>query len=102
MLKVLRLVTNNRRNFSLFQLNKLFKQAATNRNILHSTEAADTANTTMSNAETNGSSDTKPPTTAPTQNLDGIVQFLELLGKLKVSRNNFIVHFIHNFSSEFL
>lgn len=98
MLKVLRLVTNNRRNFSLFQLNKLFKQAATSRNILHTTEAAETPNTTMSNnAETNGSSDTQPPTAAKSQNLDGIVKFLELLGKLKVSRLDFIVHFIHKF-----
>ena len=88
MLKVLRLTTNNLRNFSLFQLNKLFKQAATNR-ILHNSDTNDTDNVaTMSNAETNGSPETNgsTPTKRPqTQNLDGIVKFLELLGNLKVS-----------------
>lgn len=83
MLKVLRLTTNNLRNFSLFQFTKLFKQAATNR-ILHSTEIENV--TTMSTAETNGSTvKTTASATAQTQNLDGIVKFLELLGNLKVS-----------------
>lgn len=91
MLKVLRLVTNNRRNFSLFQLNKLFKQAATHQRILHSTEPGETVSTTMSTPETNGTSpQTIPPTSTPqTQNLDGIVKFLELLGNLKVSELSF-------------
>ncbi|XP_031623139.1 HD domain-containing protein 2 [Contarinia nasturtii] len=81
MLKVLRLTTDNLRNFSLFQFTKLFKQAAANQ-ILHNTEIENA--TTMSAAETNGSSvKTTAPATAKTQNLDGIVKFLELLGNLK-------------------
>lgn len=102
MLKVLRLVTNNRRNFSLFQLNKLFKQAAINRNTLHNTEntVAETANT-MSTAKINGTSEPQPPsTTEQTQNLNGTVKFLELLGKLKVSTCDFIMLFIHRIACE--
>lgn len=107
MLKVLRLAINNRRNFSLFQLNKLFKQAASQHRILaHSQNTSSSSsnsnhntnnscsrcessepvnNSKMSATETNGSTSSSPQTTAPTQNLDGMVKFLELLGKLKVS-----------------
>lgn len=94
MLKVLRLTTNNRRNFSLFQLNKLFKQAATNR-IFQNTEPTDTDNATiMSTAETNGSPNKMTSAAPQTQNLDGIVKFLELLGNLKVSKCIFKEMFI--------
>lgn len=92
MLKVLRLAINNRRNFSLFQLNKLFKQAATNQFLVHNNnlDTGESVNSIkMSKAETNGSLETttsSKPTTAQTQNLDGMVKFLELLGKLKVSQ----------------
>lgn len=84
MLKVLRLTTNNLRNFSLFQFNKLFKQAVTDR-IFHNTETNELKHAIMSNAETNGSSETMASPVAQTQNLGGIVKFLELLGNLKVS-----------------
>lgn len=94
MLKFLRLTINNhRRHFSLFQLNKLFKQAATNR-IIQNTEAVitETERATMSTAETNGSRTENH--TPQTQNLDGIVKFLELLGNLKVSKFIFCAIFI--------
>lgn len=95
MLKVLRLTTNNLRNFSLFQLNKLFKQAATNR-IFHNTEPTDTDNAAiMSTAETNGSPNKLTSAAPQTQNLDGMVKFLELLGNLKVSKYIFNEMFIH-------
>lgn len=98
MLKVLRLAINNQRNFSLFQLNKLFKQAASQQILVHNNsnnpnhsssssncEPGEVVNNNlkMSTVETNGS--TSSPQTSQTQNLDGMVKFLELLGKLKVS-----------------
>lgn len=107
MLKVLRLAINNRRNFSLFQLNKLFKQAASQQILVHnhnsnsiSSESGDLVNNLkMSTAETNGS--TSSPQTSRTQNLDGMVKFLELLGKLKVSYRDAVLWNISVFSFSF-
>lgn len=90
MLKVLRLTTDNLRNFSLFQLNKLFKQAATNQIVKNTDQIESLHSATMSTAETNGSSETKPSTEQQQpQNLDGIIKFLELLGNLKVRKIHF-------------
>lgn len=104
MLKVLRLTTDNLRNFSLFQLNKLFKQAATNRIVTNIEPSEPPKSATMSTAETNGSLETTASASASTatsehrtQNLDGIVKFLELLGNLKVRQ----IHFRLTFNSVF-
>lgn len=78
MLKIFRLTTHNLQNFSLFQLSKLF--AANKSNILHTKQTA-TVNSTMAQPKTNGDL-----STAQTQNVEGMIKFLELLGNLKVSK----------------
>lgn len=82
MLKILRLTTDNLQNFSLFQFGKLLSKA----NILH-INATESNQSTMSKTDLIDDSTTteKPVAQATTQNLDGIVKFLELLGNLKVS-----------------
>lgn len=79
MLKILRLTRTNRRYFSLFQFNKLLKA---NESSHSHTKQTKVFNSKMSSTETNGES---ASATSTTQNLDGIVKFLELVGNLKVS-----------------
>lgn len=93
MLKILRLTTDNLRNFSLFQLSKLLSKT----NILPINETiADKSTMSKTEIIENSPNSQTPSTQSTTKNLDGIVKFLELLGNLKVSVLNFYRFFFLN------
>lgn len=92
MLKILRLTSDNLRNFSLFQFSKLLNKS----NVQH-ISANETKKSTMSKTENIDDIATKqtPVTQTTKQNLDGMVKFFELLGNLKVSETIIFSFFLH-------
>lgn len=94
MLKILRLTSDNLRNFSLFQFSKLLNKS----NVQH-ISANETFKSTMSKTDDIDDTPTKqtPITQTTKPNLNGMVKFFELLGNLKVSEIFFFNFFFYRF-----